>query len=168
MSSPSKRPSLLAIVLAVLLPVLLVAGLWFGGHPEHLPGFLRDAFVKDHQNAAVEEALQRIARDYYRKVPSSTLNNGSISGAVASLDDRFSHYLSPNEFREFNAPPHFAGIGLIVGVNGKPLKGMAPEKATALIKGTPGTDVKLQVEAGKAPHRSTRTVQITRATVSEP
>jgi carboxyl-terminal processing protease len=198
MSSPSTRRPPLAIVLAVLLPVLLVAGLWFGGHPEHLPGFLRDAFVKDHNSMAVDEALQRIARDYYRPVPSSTLDNGSIAGAVASLDDRFSHYLSPHEFREFNAPPHFAGIGvvvdplprglligrvfdsspasrsglksgeLIVGVDGKRLQGMNPERATALIKGTPGTDVKLQVESGKAPHRSTRTVQITRATVSEP
>ena len=198
MSSPSTRRSPLAILLAVLLPVLLVAGLWFGGHPEHLPGFVRDAFVKDHSNAAVEEALQRIARDYYRPVSSSTLKNGSIAGAVASLNDRFSHYLAPNEFREFNAPPHFAGIGVdvyplprglligrvfdsspasrsglkpgevIVGVNGQPLKGVKPEKATALIKGSPGTDVKLQVESGKAPHSSTRTVQITRATVSEP
>ena len=70
--------------------------------------------MKDHQNAVVDEALQRIAHDYYRPMSSSTLNNGSIAGAVASLDDRFSHYLTPNEFREFNAPPHFAGIGVDV------------------------------------------------------
>ena len=31
---------------------------------------------------------------------------------VASLDDRFSHYLSPSEYREFVAPPHFTGIGV--------------------------------------------------------
>jgi carboxyl-terminal processing protease len=198
MSSPSTRRFPLAIVLALLLPVLLVAGLWLGGHPEHLPGFLRSAFVKNHETLVVDEALNRISRDYYRPVQASKLNDSSISGAVAGLKDRFSHYLTPHEFREFNAPPHFAGIGvivdplrqglligrvfdsspasrsglkpgeMIVGVDGKSLKGMNPEQATALIKGPPGTDVKLQVESGKAPHRSTRTVQITRATVSEP
>ena len=195
--APTRRPPL-AIVLAVLLPVLLAAGLWLGGHPEHLPGFLRSAFVHDRQSLVVDEAIERIGRDYYRPVPTSSLNDSSIAGAVAGLKDRFSHYLTPSEFREFNAPPHFAGIGvivdpmhrglligrvfdsspasraglkpgeLIVGVDGRSLTGLDPEKATALIKGPPGTDVQLQIESGKAPHRSTRTVRITRATVSEP
>ena len=198
MPPASKRPSPLVIVLAVLLPVLLAAGLWLGGHPEHLPGFLRSAFVHDRQSLVVDEAIERIHRDYYRPVPSSKLNDSSISGAVAGLKDRFSHYLTPHEFREFNAPPHFAGIGvivdplkqglligrvfdsspasrsglkpgeLIVGVNGRPLEGVDPNKATALIKGPPGTDVELQIRSGKAPHRKTRTVKLTRATVSEP
>jgi carboxyl-terminal processing protease len=198
MFTSSTRRFPLAIVLALLLPVLLAAGLWLGGHPEHLPGFLRSAFVNNHESLAVDEALERIGRDYYRPVQSSKLNDGSIAGAVASLKDRFSHYLTPHEFREFNSPPHFAGIGvivdplqgglligrvfdsspasrsglkpgeLIVGVNGRRLKGMSAEQATALIKGPPGTDVKLQIESGKAPHRSTRTVRLTRATVSEP
>jgi carboxyl-terminal processing protease len=198
MPPASKRRTPLVIVLAVLLPALLVAGLWLGGHPEHLPGFLRSAFVNDQQHRVVDEALERIRSDYYRPISSSQLNDGSVSGAVASLKDRFSHYLTANEFKEFNAPPHFAGIGvevdplkqglliarvfdsspasrsglktgeLIVGVDGRKLNGVNPEKATALIKGAPGTDVKIQVQSGKAPHRDTRTVKLTRATVSEP
>jgi carboxyl-terminal processing protease len=199
MFRPSTRRTPLAILLAVLLPVLLVAGLWLGGHPEHLPSFLRSAFVKNHQSLVVDEALERIASDYYRPVHASKLNDSSIAGAVAGLRDRFSHYLSPHEFREFNSPPHFAGIGVvvdplrkgglliarvfdsspasrsglkpgevIVGVNGHRLRGVDPERATALIKGPPGTDVRLQIESGKAPHRGKRTVRITRATVSEP
>src|SRR6185312_1659353 len=40
--------------------------------------------------------------------------------------------------------------------------------STALIKGPPGTDVTLRVESGAASHRRTRTVKLTRATVSEP
>jgi carboxyl-terminal processing protease len=198
MPPASKRRNPLVIVLAVLLPVLLVLGLWLGGHPEHLPGFLRSAFVNDQQHHVVDEALERIRRDYYRPITSSQLNDGSVSGAVSSLKDRFSHYLTPHEFKEFNAPPHFAGIGvvvdplkqglliarvfdsspaarsglkpgeLIVGVDGRTLKGVNAEKATELIKGPPGTDVQIQVESGKAPHRSTRTVRLTRATVSEP
>jgi carboxyl-terminal processing protease len=191
----------LKAALALLLPLLLVAGLWLGGHPEHLPGFLRSAFVADHQTRVVDEAIQRVAHDYYRAIPTGKLSNASISGLVASLGDRFSHYLTPSEYREFNSPPHFTGIGvqvgprprgllitrvfdatpaaraglkvgeLIVGVGTRKLAGLSADAATALIKGLPGTDVSLQVQAPPArpaARRTTRTVKITRATISEP
>jgi carboxyl-terminal processing protease len=108
------RRSPLTLALALLLPVLLVVGLWLGGHPEDLPGFLRSAFVSSSQTGVVGEAVERIAHDYYRPIPVSKLNNSSLAGLVESLDDRFSHYLSPSEFREFAAPPHFTGIGVAV------------------------------------------------------
>ena len=195
MTSTRSKP--LTIALAVLLPILLVAGLWLGGHPEHLPRFLRDAFVADHQTRVVDEAIQRVAHDYYRKIPADKLANASIAGVVASLGDRFSHYLTPSEFREFNLPPHFTGIGVSVGpernglliahvfdsspaaragltagevivaVNGRELRGLSADQAIALIKGLPGTDVKITVQ-GKGPHAPRRTVTITRATISEP
>ena len=179
---PMSRPprQLLLAALAVLLPILLVAGLWLGGHPEDLPGFLRSAFVADHQTRVVDEAIQRIAKDYYRPIPTSRLDSASIAGAVASLGDRFSHYLSPGEYREFSSPPHFTGIGVSVGserrglliarvfnsspaaraglkpgdliltVDGRKLEGLSAETATALIKGLPGTDVLLGVEPPRA------------------
>ena len=109
----SRRQPLIAI-LGVLLPVLLVLGVWLGGHPEDLPGFARSAFEANHQTQVVDEALARISSDYYRPIAKSQLANASIAGAVASLDDRFSHYLSPKEFREFNSPPSFTGIGVVV------------------------------------------------------
>jgi carboxyl-terminal processing protease len=196
--SPPRRQSPNA-ALALLLPILLVAGLWLGGHPEHLPGFLRGTFVADQQTRVVDEAIQRVAHDYYRPIPTSKLSNASISGLVSSLGDRFSHYLTPSEYREFNSPPHFTGIGVAVGpqhrglliarvfdaspasraglkvgelilaVNGRKLAGLSADAATALIKGLPGTDVLLEVEApAHARHGGTRTLKITRATISEP
>ena len=179
-------------VLAFLLPVLLVGGLWLGGHPEHLPSFLRKAFVANHSTLVVDEAIRRIAEDYYRPIPTSKLNDASISGVVKSLDDRFSHYLTKSEFEEFISPPHFAGIGvivdplhrglliarvfdaspasraglkpgeLIVGVGSRKLVGLSAEGSTALIRGQPGTAVQLQVEAGQKGHAHTRSVTITR------
>ncbi len=175
MKQSSRHPA--ATVLALLLPLLLVAGLWLGGHPEHLPGFLRSTFVADQQTLVVDEAIQRISSDYYRPIPTSQLSNSSISGVVASLGDRFSHYLTPTEYREFNSPPHFTGIGVAVGpssrglliarvfdsspasraglkagevivaVNGHKLAGLNADAATALIKGLPGTDVVLRIES---------------------
>src|SRR5450759_3025075 len=111
---PSRRQPLTA-VLAALLPVLLVFGIWLGGHPEHLPAFARNALVADQQTRVVDEALARIAGDYYRPIAASHLSDASIAGAVKSLGDRFSHYLTQVEYREFNAPPSFTGIGVSVG-----------------------------------------------------
>jgi carboxyl-terminal processing protease len=194
--SSQRQP--LTAVLVVLLPVLLVVGIWLGGHPEDLPGFARSAFVSDHATRVVDEAINRIARDYYRAIPKSRLSDASIAGVVASLGDRFSHYLGPKEFREFNAPPSFTGIGvavgperrglliarvfdsspaaraglqagdLIVAVNGRKLAGLSADVATALIKGRPGTDVALGIRERRGRHTVTRTLTITRATISEP
>jgi carboxyl-terminal processing protease len=207
MSSLKRQARGIALTLLLLLSLvlLLLAGLWWGGHPEHLPGFLRNTFVANHQTQVVDEAIKRVSKDYYRKIPTSKLDDASISGLVSSLGDRFSHYLTPSEYREFDAPPHFTGIGVsvapetivahglsiahvfnsspaaraglkpgesIVGVGGRPLKGLSQEAATALIKGLPGTNVSLQIEAGQpvhgAHHAKTRTLQITRAVISEP
>jgi carboxyl-terminal processing protease len=193
----SRRQPLLA-VLAVMLPVLLVGGVWWGGHPEDLPTFAQSAFEVNHQTLVVDEALARISSDYYRPIAKSQLANASISGAVASLGDRFSHYLSPKEFREFDSPPSFTGIGVvvnperrgllivrvfdsspalraglkageeIVAVNGHKLAGLSAGTATALIKGPPGTDVTLVIERPGKGRSSKRTVRLTRAVISEP
>jgi len=197
---PTRRQPLL-IVLAVALPVLLVLGIWLGGHPEDLPAFARGPFATDHETRAVDEAIERVASDYYRPIAKSSLSDASIAGVVASLDDRFSHYLTAKEFHEFSSPPSFTGIGiavdpehrglriarvydstpaaraglqggdLIVGVNGRKLEGLSTEAAIALIKGLPGTDVAVTLEAPPAPHAkhgATHTVTITRATINEP
>jgi carboxyl-terminal processing protease len=197
MSSRRQRP--LTAVLAVALPVLLlILGIWLGGHPEDLPSFARSAFVADHATRVVDEAINRIASDYYRPVSKGRLADASVAGAVASLNDRFSHYLTPKEFREFNQPPSFTGIGVavdptrgglliarvfdsspaaramlktgeeIVAVNGRALAGLSADAAAALIKGPPGTDVKLRVRERRAGHTLAHTVKITRATISEP
>jgi carboxyl-terminal processing protease len=191
----------LTAVLAALLPILLVGGIWLGGHPDRLPGFVRNALVADHQTRVVDEAIQRIASDYYRPISTSRLSDASLAGVVNSLGDRFSHYLTPTEFRQFNSPPSFTGIGVAVGperrgllighvfdsspaaraglqpgevivtVNGRRLEGLSADAAIALIKGTPGTDVQIGIERQKtprSPHGATRTVKITRATISEP
>ena len=197
MSSRRRRP--LLTVLAVALPgLLLILGIWLGGHPEDLPSFARSAFVADHATRVVDEAINRIASDYYRPVSKGRLADASVAGAVASLNDRFSHYLTPKEFREFNQPPSFTGIGVavdptrgglliarvfdsspaararlktgeeIVAVNGRTLAGLSADAAAALIKGPPGTDVELRVREKRAGHTLAHTVKITRATISEP
>ncbi|MGH2854619.1 MAG: S41 family peptidase [Solirubrobacteraceae bacterium] len=216
--TPRRRQPLATVAAAfavlVVLGGLVVAGVWWGGHPEDLPGFMQRALVANRGTRVMDEALARIHRDYYRPIGEGQLANASIAGAVASLNDRFSHYLTPSELREFDHPGSFSGIGVevnpdprglrivqvfndspaaraglrvedvIVAVNGRPLAGLPEDAATSLVKGPPNTSVVLRVErpaarpsgqagghargGGAGEPSSTRTVTVTRATISQP
>ena len=48
--------------------VVLCLGIWWGGHPGDLPGFLRSAFVANPHDAVISEALSDIQHDYYHPV----------------------------------------------------------------------------------------------------
>lgn len=98
--------------LAVL---LLLAGIWLGGHPSSLPEPIRDAFVSD-DTQLVQQALDTIDEIYYRDVDRDRLVDNSIEGAVASLRDQFSHYFDPQTYRRFehSTNPSFSGIGVTV------------------------------------------------------
>jgi carboxyl-terminal processing protease len=173
----------------------LVGGVWLGGHPEYLPGFARNALVADHGTRVVNEAIDQIASDYYRPVSPAALASSSIEGMLASLHDPYSVYLPPRALRGFNQPASFSGIGVevrhdraglevervfdaspaqqaglsagevIVAVNGRSLEGLSQSASIGLIKGSPGTDVRLSVRGA---HGHIRAVTVTRATVSEP
>ncbi len=104
----------LTYVFAAMLPIFLVLGVWWGGHPEDLPHWARSGFVAHQEARVVDEAIERISSDYYRPVSTSALASASVAGAVASLHDRFSHYLTPQELHEFDSPPSFTGIGVEV------------------------------------------------------
>lgn len=193
--SSRERQTLLALVGVLLALLLLVGGIWLGGHPEHLPGFAQGLFVADNDTRSVNEAIDRVTHDYYRPVSRSSLASSSIAGMLASLHDPYSSYLSPKALQTFNRPASFAGIGvsvdprpaglevvrvfdaspaqragleegeLIVAVDGRSLRGLSSASATGLIKGRPGTDVRLTL---RDTHRRKRSVTVTRATISEP
>src|SRR3954453_21459610 len=101
---------------AVLIPIALVLGIWLGGHPNSLPGFARDAFVSDSDGRLYEQAVDTIERDYYRKVDRDALLNTSLSAAVESLQDQFSHYFSPKDYTSFqlDTEGQFEGVGMSV------------------------------------------------------
>jgi len=110
---PTRSPRIAAWI-AVLIVVLL-AGVWLGGHPSWLPSSIRGAFVGSSNNQLVDQALATISRDYYRPVSESQLDDSSLAAAIASLDDPFSQYISPLEYASFgHASPHISGIGIDV------------------------------------------------------
>jgi carboxyl-terminal processing protease len=116
MFAPRARPPRLAALITAGL-LLLVLGIWLGGHPSWLPSPLRSAFVSNSKNdQLIDEVLNMISRDYYRPVNRTQLVNQGLAAAVASLDDPYSHYFDPSDYRSFEnqTDPHLSGIGIDV------------------------------------------------------
>ncbi|HTU86141.1 MAG TPA: S41 family peptidase [Solirubrobacteraceae bacterium] len=100
--------------------VVLLAGIWWGGHPSWLPSPLRSAFVDQNDDPLVNQVLGLLQQDYYRPLNRSQLINKGLAGMVASLDDPYSHYYDPSEYQGFlnEDNPHLSGIGVdVVGVS---------------------------------------------------
>jgi carboxyl-terminal processing protease len=104
------------ILLAILIPLALVLGVFLGGHPDFLPGFARETLVADSDGRLYEQAVDTIERDYYRKVDRKQLLDKSLGAAVESLDDQFSHYFSPKDYTQFalDTEGQFEGVGMTV------------------------------------------------------
>src|SRR5918996_2930031 len=103
-------------VLAALSAIVaLAAGLWLGGHPKDLPGPVRDAFVQEDR-ALRAELVDSIEDNFYKPVNERRLDDASLKGIVESLDDPYSHYLTPKEARQFQEEisGEFEGVGMTV------------------------------------------------------
>ena len=101
------------MALAAVVGVLV--GVWFGGHPTWLPRPVRSAFVSQGSNdKLVNQVLNLLSADYYRKVNRAQLINQGLEGAVASLNDPYSHYFDPTDYQSFQNQdnPHLSGIGV--------------------------------------------------------
>jgi carboxyl-terminal processing protease len=101
------------IVLGILL--VLVAGIWLGGHPEALPGPVRDALVEEGP-AVRANLIDTIQAHFYKPVSKKKLEEESLRGMVSSLKDPYSRYFSPREAKSFNEglSGRFEGIGTSV------------------------------------------------------
>jgi carboxyl-terminal processing protease len=101
------------VVLGVLL--VLTGGIWLGGHPEALPKGIRDALVEDGP-AVRADIIDTIQNHYYKPVSKAKLEDASLKGMVASLNDPYSRYFSPREAKSFNEDisGKFEGVGMSV------------------------------------------------------
>jgi carboxyl-terminal processing protease len=115
--------------------VVLAIGIWWGGHPSDLPGFLRSAFVANPHDAVLSEALSDIQHDYFHPVSRAGLISGSIAGAVSSLGDPYATYDTPARYAAFNnpKPDRFSGVGIDVNTTraGLLVEGVIPQTPAA-------------------------------------
>jgi carboxyl-terminal processing protease len=109
------RPLVQLIITVVAIVVAVCAGLFLGGNPKYLPQEFRDIFV-ENDRAVRAELVDAIEDGFYKKVDEDELNQASYKGMVRSLNDRFSHYLTPAEADLFNesVSGRFQGVGMTV------------------------------------------------------
>ena len=161
----SRSPGALGILVA-LIPIALVLGIFLGGHPSTLPGFARDALVNDSDGRLYEEAMDTIERDYYRKIDRKQLLNTSLSSAVESLQDQFSHYFSPKAYSEFqlDTEGRFEGVGMAVqqvkeGLRVEEVYDDSPAQASGLKVGDIIASVDGKSLSGKTSDQSTALIK---------
>ena len=112
-----------AVLVTACVLVALVLGIFLGGHPGSLPGPVRDALV-DEDRALRAEIIDTIEDNFYKPVDESKLDDASLKGIVDSLDDPYSHYLTPKEagaFRE-SVSGEFEGVGMTVEKDARGLR----------------------------------------------
>jgi carboxyl-terminal processing protease len=99
----------------LLLVLVLLGGIWLGGHPESLPSALRDGLVEPGP-ATRAEIIETIQDHYYKPVSKQRLEDASLKGMVASLEDPYTRYFTPKEAKAFNEDlsGRFEGVGMSV------------------------------------------------------
>jgi len=113
-SRASRRPRIFVRVGLGL--IVLLIGIWLGGHPSWLPSPIRGTFETNSGNPLVNQVIGLLQKDYYRPLNRSQLVNKGLSGMVASLNDPYSHYYDPSDYQGFlnEDNPHLSGIGVDV------------------------------------------------------
>ena len=122
----SRRPprsQKILVRLAIGLVVLLI-GVWLGGHPGWLPSGVRSTFESNSNGQFVNQVLDMLSKDYYRPVDRGQLVNKGLAAAIASLNDPYSHYYDPSSYKAFlnQDNPHLNGIGIDVQNESKGLR----------------------------------------------
>jgi carboxyl-terminal processing protease len=140
-SSPARSRRIWPFGLIAVIAVVI--GLWFGGHPNWMPSPLRSVFVSQTTNERrVQQVLDLISSDYYRKVNTASLVNVGLQAAVASLGDPYSHYIPPSGLKSFEneTNPQDSGIGVEVAptAHGPEVTEVFPKSPAAGAKLVPG------------------------------
>ena len=112
-----------AVIVIACSLVALAGGIYLGGHPSTLPGPIRDSFVEDDR-ALRSELVDTIQDNFYKPVDHSKLEDASLKGIVQSLDDPYSHYLTPKEAKGFqeSVSGEFEGVGMSVEKDSRGLR----------------------------------------------
>jgi carboxyl-terminal processing protease len=90
-----------------------------GGNPALLPS-LRDAGTSDADTAELGRELDLAAKTFGKKVGERELAYAAIKGMLQSLRDRWTVFLDPKEFKNFNSAldgSNYAGVGIVIQID---------------------------------------------------
>jgi carboxyl-terminal processing protease len=123
----------------------VATGLAIGLAAAALAGWLLGLFDEDFSEDPLVQARQTIEANYFRDPDPERLDEASIEGMVDELrrryDDRFSHFFTAEQLRDFIASTsgRFSGVGLTVTEVPRGLR------VASVIPDTPAEDAGLQV-----------------------
>lgn len=131
------------LIAILALITALAAGIYIGANPNTpIVGGLKDIVAPDQAEISTDQVQSLIEDEYYRKIPESTITNGSIGGMVESLDDKFSHYFNPEQNKAFEQAisGSYTGVGVAVledkrGLISAEVYDGSPAKAAGIEKG---------------------------------
>jgi carboxyl-terminal processing protease len=119
----------------------LLLGIFLGGHPDLLPGGVRDALVEEDR-ALRAEIIDEIEENFYKRVDEERLDDASLKGIVDSLEDPYSHYLTPDEAKSVreSISGEFEGVGMTVEQDRRGLRVLtvfedSPAESAGIAKG---------------------------------
>src|SRR4029453_18087511 len=109
-----------------------------------------DTFVEEDGTLRAE-IIDTIEDNYYKPADKKKMDDASLKGIVQSLNDPYSHYLTPKETRAFDedVSGHFEGVGMNVEQNRRGLKVLRVfESSPAETAGIDGGDFFLAFDGG--------------------
>jgi carboxyl-terminal processing protease len=184
--------------IAAAVAIAFIVGIVAGGQVGPIRDAVDDVLGNPTQDATAQ-AIDAIQDDYFHEVQHADLENASIGSVIDHIKkryhDRFSHYLDPSEYSQFQKGSSLSGIGVavtevdrglriatvykqtpareaglqpgdvITAVNGESIAGKSADTVTAKIRGPAGTKVTLTIESANGDKRD---VTLTRREVTVP
>jgi carboxyl-terminal processing protease len=142
----NSRVALRGGAVVLVLAVGFIAGAWFDqAYPDYVP------YIGHHSSSRidtsqVDEAARLIQADYVDgNVDAKKLGQGSVRGLITSLDDPYSQYFDPDQYRRLleSYQGRYTGIGIYLSFSSSyPLiTGTVPGSPAALVGLRPGDQI---------------------------
>ena len=154
------------IIGAVAALVIFVAGIIVGGHPrqsglDQLPSPVRDVLVGGSMGSLPDQVINILADRYRGPIDRSELERVAAAAAAASLGNRWTQYLTPDQYRELMraSEGRYTGIGIRVkrrtdGIGITEVFADSPAATAGLVKGDVITSVGGIPVAKRGPEKS--------------
>ena len=158
--TPRSSTAFLAALCAL---IAFAAGIVVGG----TSGLTESLGIAGGGDQTREQIIDSVEDDFYKKVDRGKLEEASYDGIVRSLDDRFSHYFTPEETERFQQAvndPQFEGIGVSVAQHKRGLRVVqvyedSPAKKAGILKDDLVTEVAGKSIAGEPSDVSTAKIR---------
>ena len=111
------------VVAVMIVVAVFVAGVIVGGNPvasglTRLPDPLRGALIGEAEGNLTSQVLRILDDNYYREIDEDELDVASVDRIIADLDDPFTDYLTPEEYRRLQDrnDGRYTGVGVQVSL----------------------------------------------------